>query len=85
MGHVEKSELPFPGQKVDGCCKSVPLGPGSQFVISLLKVYMLVYQSNAVLLPTGERVPLSGIRIESSDDGFGWSLSASGPVDLVDK
>lgn len=67
------------------CCKSVPPGPGSQFVIPLLKVYMLVYQSNAVLLPTGEHVPLSGIRIESSDDGFGWSLSASGPVDLVEK
>lgn len=64
------------------CCQSTP-EPGSQFVIPLLKVYMLVYQSNAVLLPSGTPVPLTGVRIESGDDGFGWTLSASGPVDLV--
>lgn len=67
------------------CCKSSSPEPGGQFVIPLLKVYMLVYQSNAVLIPSGERVVLSGVRIESSDDGFGWSLSASGPVDLVEQ
>ena len=67
------------------CCKSSSPEPDGQFVIPLLKVYMLVYQSNAVLIPSGERVVLSGVRIESSDDGFGWSLSASGPVDLVEQ
>lgn len=64
------------------CCQSTP-EPGSQFVIPLLKVYMLVYQSNAVLLASGTPIPLTGVRIESGDDGFGWTLSASGPVGLV--
>lgn len=64
------------------CCQSTP-EPGSQFVIPLLKVYMLVYQSNAVLLASGTPIQLTGVRIESGDDGFGWTLSASGPVDLV--
>ncbi|MFD2755037.1 hypothetical protein [Comamonas terrae] len=67
------------------CCKSRPPEPGGQYVIPLLRVYMLVYEIDAVLLPTGERVLLSDVRIESGDDGFGWTLSASGPVHLVDQ
>lgn len=52
-----------------------------QFVIPLLRVYMTVHTIDAVLLPGLERLPLKGITVSSDDDGFGWSLTASGPAD----
>lgn len=65
-------------------------GPGPQpetpqFVIPLLRVYMTVHSISAVLLPSLERVQLSGVSISSNDDGFGWSLSAAGPEHLIDQ
>lgn len=56
-----------------------------QYVIPLLRVYMTVHNISAVLLPSLERVQLRGISIASNDDGFGWSLAASGPVDLFEQ
>ena len=66
------------------CCKSAPQ-PGAQFVIPLLKVYMTVHTLAAQLLPSGEAVVLTNVTIASDDDGFGWSLSATGPEHLLDQ
>ena len=65
-------------------------GPGPepeppQYVIPLLRVYMTVHNISAVLLPSLERVQLRGISIASDDDGYGWSLTASGPVHLFEQ
>lgn len=59
--------------------------PQPQFVIPLLRVYMSVNTIDAVLLPSLERVQLQGISIAADDDGFGWSMSARGPVHLLDQ
>ncbi|CAM4082835.1 Phage tail protein [Comamonas aquatilis] len=66
------------------CCKAAPQ-LGAQFVIPLLKVYMTVHTLEAQLLPSGEAVVLTNVTIASDDDGFGWSLSASGPEHLLDQ
>lgn len=56
-----------------------------QFIIPLLRVYMTVHTIDAVLLPSLERVPLTSLSISSDDDGFGWSMTASGPIQLMDQ
>lgn len=69
-------------------CERHGSGPGPErprFVIPLLRVYMTVHSIRAVLLPSLERVQLSGVSISSNDDGFGWSLSATGPEHLIDQ
>lgn len=53
------------------------------FVIPTLRTYMTVHTIFAELLPSGERVPLRDVQIDSADDGFGWTLSASGGIDLM--
>lgn len=55
------------------------------FVIPTLRTYMTVHTIFAELLPSGERVPLVGVQIDSADDGFGWTLSASGGLGLMDQ
>lgn len=65
-------------------------GPGPepaqpQFVIPLLRVYMTVHSISAVLLPSLERVQLKGVSISSDDDGYAWTLSASGSENLFDQ
>lgn len=65
-------------------------GPGPnpqppQFVIPLLRVYMTVHSIAAVLLPSLEPVRLKGVSISSDDDGYAWTLSASGSEHLFDQ
>lgn len=65
-------------------------GPGPQpetpqFVIPLLRVYMTVHTISAVLLPSLEPVRLKGVSISSDDDGYAWTLTASGPEHLFDQ
>ncbi len=65
-------------------------GPGPQpeppqFVIPLLRVYMTVHSMAAVLLPSLEPVQLKGVSISSDDDGYAWTLTASGPEHLFDQ
>ncbi len=67
------------------CERHIGPGPQPQFVIPLLRVYMSVNTIDAVLLPSLERVQLQGISITADEDGFGWSMSARGPVHLVDQ
>lgn len=55
------------------------------YQIPLLRCYVTVHSIQAVLLPSAERVQLSGVSISSNDDGFGWSLSATGPEHLIDQ
>ena len=55
------------------------------FQIPLLRCYVTVHSIQAVLLPSFERVQLSGVSIASNDDGFGWTLSANGPEYLIDQ
>lgn len=55
------------------------------FQIPLLRCYVTVHSIQAELLPSLERVQLSGVSIASNDDGFGWTLSASGPEHLIDQ
>lgn len=55
------------------------------FEIPLLRCYVAVHSIQAELLPSLERVQLSGVSIASNDDGFGWTLSASGPEHLIDQ
>lgn len=59
--------------------------PEPQFVIPLLRVYMTVHSMAAVLLPSLEPVQLKGVSISSDDDGYAWTLSASGPEHLFDQ
>ena len=66
-------------------------GPGpvdpdpAQWVIPVLEVYVTTHSLSAVLLPGMEPVELLAASIESGDDGFGWSLQASGPEHLLDQ
>jgi hypothetical protein len=46
---------------------------------------MTVHSISAVLLPSLERVQLKGVSISSDDDGYAWTLSASGPEHLFDQ
>lgn len=55
------------------------------FQVPLLRCYVTVHSIQAELLPSLERVQLSGVSISSNDDGFGWSLNASGPEHLIDQ
>lgn len=55
------------------------------FQIPLLRCYVTVHSIQAELLPSLERVQLSGVSIASNDDGFGWTLSATGPEHLIDQ
>lgn len=72
----------LPVNLVFRCHGRLPPDPEApQFVIPLLRVYMTVHTIDAVLLPSLERLPLKGITVSSDDDGFGWSLTASGPAD----
>lgn len=71
-------------------CDGHEPGPGPdpeppQFVIPLLRVYMTVHTISAVLLPSLEPVQLKGVSISSDDDGYGWTLSASGPEHLFEQ
>ncbi len=84
--HLVFDELHDPSQPVGlvFVCERHTPGPDPetpQFVIPLLRVYMTVHTIDAVLLPSLERLPLKGITVSSDDDGFGWSLTASGPAD----
>lgn len=46
---------------------------------------MTVHSISAVLLPSLEPVLLKGISISSDDDGYAWTLTASGPQHLFDQ
>lgn len=46
---------------------------------------MTVHSISAVLLPSLERVQLKGVSISSDDDGYAWTLSASGSENLFDQ
>lgn len=59
--------------------------PGETIIVPLKRVYMTVHNVSAVLLPSLERVQLKGITIEANDDGYGWTLTASGPLHLMDQ
>lgn len=56
-----------------------------RYVIPLLRVYVTVHSTSAHLLPSLEPVALQGIVIGANDDGFGWTLQASGPEHLMDQ
>lgn len=67
----------------------IPENPGGEteplFVIPILRTYMTVHTIYAELLPGGERVALRDVQIDSADDGFGWTLSASGGMALMEQ
>ena len=68
------------------CCKGDAPNPESpRYVIPLLRVYMTVHSIDAVLLPSLERVPLQSISITTNDDEYGWTMSASGKLSLLDQ
>ena len=83
LGRLVLSELADGGGRLVFVCErgGKPDPETPQFVIPLLRVYMTVHTIDAVLLPGMERLPLKGITVSSDDDGFGWSLTASGPAD----
>lgn len=56
-----------------------------RFVIPLLRTYMIVHHIDAVLLPGNERVFFESLTISSDDDGFGWTMSATGRADLIEQ
>lgn len=68
-------------------CRGSSVGPepGATLIVPLKRVYMTVHNLEAVLVPSGERVQLKGITIDANDDGFSWSLSAHGPLHLLDQ
>ena len=68
------------------CCKGDGPNPEPpRYVIPLLRVYMTVHSIDAVLLPSLERVPLQSINITTNDDEYGWTMSASGKLSLLDQ
>lgn len=46
---------------------------------------MTVHTIDAVLLPSLERVPLQTISITTNDDEYGWTMTASGKLSLLDQ
>ena len=88
--HLVFDELADSSQPVNLVFVCERHGPGPQpetpqFVIPLLRVYMTVHSISAVLLPSLEPVLLKGISISSDDDGYAWTLTASGPQHLFDQ
>ena len=67
------------------CCKVGPNPEPPRYVIPLLRVYMTVHSIDAVLLPSLERVPLQSLSITTNDDDYGWTMSASGKLSLLDQ
>lgn len=67
------------------CCKVGPNPEPPRYVIPLLRVYMTVHIIDAVLLPSLERVPLQSLSITTNDDDYGWTMSASGQLSLLDQ
>lgn len=67
------------------CCKDGSDPEPPRYVIPLLRVYMTVHYIDAVLLPSLERVPLQSISITTNDDEYGWTMSASGKLPLLDQ
>lgn len=67
------------------CCKDGPTPEPPRYVIPLLRVYMTVHSIDAVLLPSLERVPLQSISIATNDDEYGWTMSATGKLPLLDQ
>jgi hypothetical protein len=59
--------------------------PTPHYVIPLLPVYMQVHHLTAHLLPGMDPVPLTDLTMAADDDGYGWSLTASGPEHLMDQ
>lgn len=72
-------------QLVFVCCKVGPNPEPPRYVIPLLRVYMTVHTIDAVLLPSLERVPLQSLSITTNDDDYGWTMSASGKLSLLDQ
>lgn len=56
-----------------------------RYVIPLLEIYMQVHVIDAVLLPGLEPVALRSATLATDADGYGWTLSASGPEHLLDQ
>lgn len=82
------ADASLPAHLVFVCERHVPPDPDPedpQYVIPLLRVYMTVHTINAVLLPSLERVRLDGVTISADDDGYGWSMSARGPIHLMEQ
>lgn len=81
------SETSLPAQLVFVCERhgQDPEPELPQYIIPLLRVYMTVHSIDAVLLPSLDRVPLNSLSITADDDGFGWNMSASGPVRLMEQ
>lgn len=67
------------------CCKGGVNPEPPRYVIPLLRVYMTVHTIDAVLLPSLERVPLQTISITTNDDEYGWTMTASGKLSLLDQ
>lgn len=72
-------------QLVFVCCKVGPNPEPPRYVIPLLRVYMTVHTIDAVLLPGLERVPLQSLSITTNDDDYGWTMTASGKLSLLDQ
>lgn len=67
------------------CGKDGPNPEPPRYIIPLLRVYMAVHTIDAVLLPSLERVPLQSLSITTNDDDYGWTMSASGKLSLLDQ
>ncbi|WP_339959260.1 hypothetical protein, partial [Delftia acidovorans] len=67
------------------CCKGGSNPEPPRYLIPLLRVYMTVHTIDAVLLPSLERVPLQSLSITTNDDDYGWTMSASGKLSLLDQ
>ena len=81
---VFRAAAALSGRLLFVCCKgSNPEPP--RYVIPLLRVYMTVHTIDAVLLPSLERVPLQTISITTNDDEYGWTMTASGKLSLLDQ
>lgn len=69
------------------CCKDDTPAPepAAQYRIPVLRIYMQVHTLTAHLLPSMEPVQLLDATISTNDDSFCWSLSASGPEQLMEQ
>jgi hypothetical protein len=63
-------------------CLTQPRIPAG-LAIGARRTYMQTHLITAVRLPGLEPVPLTGFTLSADQDGFGWTLAANGPVEIL--
>lgn len=66
-------------------CERHVIEPGAPIFIAVKRVYMTTHSLSARRLPSMEPVPIEEVTLSADVGGFGWQLSASGPISLFEQ